>query len=142
MKFEFEIPTDFIFERVSTDSKELVALRNEDKTTRIVIQDLGRIEKDEYINKVDKYINLFVKNGFTLFGSYIHHSTLLEREITRIVIRKGNTSLNVYFIYVSNHLIRIDSLIESFLDSSNYTEVIHARNTDIDFDLVFSIKGE
>ena len=142
LKFEFEIPSSLIFERISNDSKELVALRSEDKTTRLVIHDLGRINIDEYESKVDKYINMFVKSGFKVFGRYIHHSTLLEKEITRIVARKGSTSLNVYFIYVSNHLIRIDSLIESFLDSSNYKEVINAKNTNIDFDLVFSIKGE
>ena len=81
LKFEFEIPSSLVFERISNDSKELVALRSEDKTARLVIHDLGRINIDEYESKVDKYINMFVKSGFKVFGRYIHHSTLLEKEV-------------------------------------------------------------
>ena len=140
LNFSFEIPTNLNFERLSSTSKELLSLSSEDKTTKLVIQDLGKVNKEEYKDKVDKYISMFEKNGFNLFGKYNYYSTLLEREIIRIVVRKGSMSLNIYFVYVSNHLIRVDSLIESYLDSSNYNEVINAKNTNIDFDIIFSIK--
>ena len=71
---------------------------------------------------------------------YVLHSTLLNEKIVRIVIQKGSISLNSYYVFVSNHIIRIDSLIESFIDSKNYHENINSKNTKLDLDIVFSIR--
>ncbi len=139
LKFEFEIPSNLNFERVSNNSKELLALKSSDSSTRIVMQDLGVINIEDFESKVEKYVNLFEKGGFKLLGGYTHHSTLLKEKIIRIVIRKGSTSLNCYFLYVSNHLIRLDSLIESYIDSSSYHEIINSKNMNIDMDIIFSI---
>ena len=142
LSFSFEIPTSLNFERVSETSKELLALKSNDSTTRIVMQDFGRIKKEEFDVKINKNKNTFIKNGFSLLGDYKLYSTVLKEKIVRIVIRKGNISLNVYYIFVSNHLIRIDSLIESYIDSSNYDEIIFSKNTNIDLDMIFSINEE
>ena len=139
LSFSFEIPTYLNFERISDTSKELLALKSSDLTTRIVMQDFGRIKKEEFDAKINKNKNTFIKNGFSLLGDYKLYSTVLKEKIVRIVIRKGSISLNVYYIFVSNHLIRIDSLIESYIDSSNYDEIIFSKNTNIDLDMIFSI---
>lgn len=138
--FTFEIPSELNFEQLSKNSKELLALKSSDEETRIVIQDAGKIELNDFDNRVNKYIDLFVKSGFVLLGNYIYHSTQLKEKIIRIIVRRGSTSLNTYFVYISGHLIRIDSLIASYIDSANYYENINSKNTNIDMDILFSIK--
>jgi hypothetical protein len=140
IEFNFEIPTFLSFERLSEKSKELVALKSDDGSSRIVFTDLGRIDISEFESKVEKNVNLFVKNGFKVIGDYELHSTLLEEKIIRIIISRANVSINTYYIYVSNHLIRIDSLIEPFIDGANYEENIKSKNTNLDMDIIFSIR--
>ena len=138
--FSFEIPSELNFEKLSKNSKELLALKSSDAQTRIVMQDAGKIELSNFDNKINKYIDLFVKSGFDVLGNYIYHSTQLEEKIIHIIVRRGSTSLNTYFVYISGHLIRIDSLIASYIDSSNYYENINSKNTNIDMNILFSIK--
>ncbi len=140
LEFNFEIPGHLNFERLSDHSRELLALKSDDGNSRLVFTDLGNIEQEEFDTKVEKNIKLFVKGGFTLLGDYVLHSTLLDEKIVRIVIRRGNTSLNSYYFFVSNHLIRMDSLIEAFIDSSNYYENTNSKNTNQDLDIIFSIR--
>lgn len=140
VEFNFEIPSYLSFDRIVPHSKEMLAFRNDEGTYKVVLTDLGETNIDEFDSKVEKYIRLFVKNGFKLLTDNVLHSTLLDEKIVRIVVQKGNLSLNSYFIYVSKHLIRMDSLIESYIDSGNYRENINSKNTKLDLDIVFSIR--
>ena len=138
--FSFEIPSELNFEKVSNSSKELFALKSEEGRSRIVATDLGKIDITNFNIIVNKNISLFIKNGFTLLAKYVLHSTFIKEKIVRIIIKKGSVSLNTYYIFVSDHLIRLDSLIEAYIDSSNYYENINSKNTSIDFDLIFSLR--
>lgn len=139
LKFDFEIPEDLKFEKITDNDKEILSLRNDDQTTKIVMLDLGKINIEEYQEKVKKYTNLYVKNGFELLGTYYHSSTMLKEKITHIVVSKSSYALNTYFIFVSNHLVRIDSLVNGYIDCKNYFENINSRNCRIDLDILFSI---
>lgn len=140
IEFNFEIPSYLRFEHLSPNTRELISLKNDEETVKIVFTDLGEIEKEEFDNRVERNIKLYVKNGFKLLGDYVMHSTMLNEKIVRIIIQKGRISLNTYFLYISNHLIRIDSLIEAYIDSSNYYENTNSKNTNLDFDIIFSIR--
>ena len=63
IEFNFEIPTYLNFEKLSEHSKELLALKSEDGTSRIVFSDLGELEDSDFDTKVEKNIRMFVKGG-------------------------------------------------------------------------------
>ncbi len=139
VKFSFEIPSYLSFDTVS-NKKGILALSSNDNTSKIVITDLGAIKISDFNDKVNKYIKLLIKNGFTFIEKYDMQSSFLKEKIVRIIVKKSNYALNIYFVYISNHLIRFDSLIESYIDSSNYYENINSKNTNLDFNILFSLR--
>ena len=140
LKFEFMIPSKLIFDTVGPKSKEMLALKSEDEKVRIVMKDLGLSNKYDFETRTAKYVRLFKDGGFELINSYYHTSSLLEEKIRQIIIKKGSIALNVYFILVGGHLIRLDSLADEGIDAGDYHENINSNNTNIDLDIIFSIK--
>ena len=140
LKFELTIPSYLKFEKVGEGSKELVAFKNDNGDTRIVIQDLGPIEELGYEASIAKYTKMFRDNRFNIIETHRFDSSFLEDEITQLVIEREDYALNVYFVYISHHLLRLDSLINKNTNYHNYTDNLNSKNTNIDLDILFSIK--
>ena len=140
LNFSFIIRDNLKFDKVSEKSDEIIALKSEDGLTKIIIQDLDKCEKQEYEEKCNKYIELFKENGFNIVNEIKLNSENLDNDIKQVVINKGELILNSYFMLISNHLVRLDSLADKSIDHENYNENINSKNTNIDLDIIFSIK--
>ena len=140
LRFEFMIPSNLAFDTVGENTKEMLALKSNDEKTRIVMKDLGKSNKYDFELKTDKYVRLFKDGGFEVINSYYHSSSFMEEKFRQLIIKKGSIALNVYFMLVCNHLIRLDSLASEDIDAGDYKDNINSKNTNIDLDIIFSIK--
>ena len=140
LNFEFIIPGYLQFDRINDKSDELIALKSDDGFTKLILQDLESSDKEEFESDCEYYINLFKDNGFEIVNTLTLDSTNLEEKIKQVVVRKGDLVLNSYFILIQEHILRLDSLIDNNINHENYNENINSKNTNIDLDLLFSIK--
>ena len=140
LRFEFNIPSFLNFEKVGENSKELVAFKSGDQESKLVIQDLGHINKYEYDLMSSKNIRMFQDNKFEIIGTYYFDLSYMDERVKHIVIERNNLALNIYYIYISYHLLRLDSLINKNTNYKEYSDNINSRNTNIDLDIIFSMK--
>ncbi|MBR4178882.1 MAG: DUF4272 domain-containing protein [Bacilli bacterium] len=140
LKFSFVIPSSLTYCKISKKSKELFALTSEDYKTRIVVLDLGESSKYQFEFNCKEYTKKFEKNGFEIVNKSTFTSNNLNENIYHIVIKKDDLVINSYMFIVCNRFIRLDSLVNSKVNYMEYNELINAKNTNIDLDLIFSIK--
>lgn len=139
LKFGFVIPANIEFKDIKYESSELFALSSKDNKTKMIMFDMGECNLKELDNSIDLNIYSFMNNGFNYINKYTFSSHNLKSKIYQIVIEKNHTALNSYLFIVSNHLVRLDSLIEYDIDYKDYNSLINSANTNIALDFIFSI---
>ncbi len=139
LKFDFSIPVNIEFKDIEYKSSELFALSSKDNKTKMIMFDMGKCKLSSFDNNVEANIESFIKNGFNFVNKYTLSSHNLKSKIYQVVIEKNNIALNSYLFIVSNHLIRLDSLIENDIEYSDYNSLINSNNSNINLDLLFSI---
>ena len=136
---EFNVREDLLFNKIGVNTKELFTLSSRDNKIRMVMFDFGYFDKD-FEEKVKKYQDLFLKNGFQILNKYTLSSPDLKDKIYQTLISKGNVVLNSYLFTIQNHILRLDSLVDNSINYNDYNELVSSNNSNIDMDLLFSIK--
>ena len=140
LKFSFVVPSSLMFCKISEKSKELFALTSEDYKTRIVALELGECSKYQFEFKCKEYTRIFEKNGFEIINKSTFTSNNLNENIYHVIIKREDLVINSYMFIVCGRFIRLDSLVNNKINYMEYNELINAKNTNIDLDLIFSIK--
>ena len=140
LKFNFVIPSSLVFCKVSEKSKELFALTSEDYKTRIVVLDLGECSKYQFDFKCKEYTRIFENNKFEIINKTTFTSNNLNEFIYHLTIKRDELVINSYMFILSNRFIRLDSLVNNKVNYMEYNELINAKNTNIDLDLIFSLR--
>lgn len=139
LNFDFNICEGLLFNKISNNKKELFTISSEDKRIKMILFDFGHFEGD-FESKVEKYNSLFISKGFKVINKWTLSSHNLNNKIYQLLVTKDNIVLNSYLFTISNHILRLDSLVDSSIDYNNYNNLVNSRNSNVDMDLLFSIK--
>ena len=118
LRFEMLLPTYIIFDKLGSTSTELLTFRSKSGSIKMVVEDLKNIN-------IQDDIKLFTQKGFDIENVNTINSVYLDSKIIKAVFNKDKLSLNMYYMIINRHLIRISSLN-------------HKNN--IDLDILLSIK--
>ncbi len=144
IKFEFKIPFYLSFEDVKDNLNELIGLTSSDKKTRIVITDLGICDESDFSSRVSRFINMYNSIDFRVINKYELTSNFLSEKIKQVVIEKKindvSVALNSYFMYIGNHIIKMDSIINNRTNYNNYNDLVNSFNSSIDMNIILSMK--
>ena len=102
LNFEFKLPDHLLFASVGENTKELLALSGTSTNDRIIMSLLDGVKVQDDLKK-------FMNMGFTVHSVDYLTSPNLEKRLLKTVMSRGSLRLNVYYIYIANHLIRYDS---------------------------------
>lgn len=112
LKFEFDLPDQLLLEKVGANTKELLALVGTRSNIRIIMSELSGV-------KVHEDIKRFMNMGFTVHSVDYMNSKYIDKRLLKVVMSRNSLKLNVYYINISNHLIRYDSkVVENSVDSN------------------------
>lgn len=139
LKFDFSIPSNIEFKEIEYKSSELFALSSKDNKTKMIMFDMGKCNLNVFDESVDENIDTFINNGFNFVNKYTLSSHNLKSKIYQVVVEKNNIALSSYMFIISNHLVRLDSLIEDGVEYEDYNSLINSKNSNINLDLLFSI---
>ena len=98
LKFEFELPEELKFENIS--SEVLFALKGSDG-----LRILGQVIEDD---KIQNNIKKLTNSGFEVLDVNYVTSLYLESRILKVNLKKKEMLVNAFYLYLGNHLIRID----------------------------------
>ena len=102
LRFELLVPSYIIFDKVSSTSKELLALRSKTGGIKIVLQDLKMVNIQDNIKAMMK--------SFEIADIGSINSIYLDKKIIKVKFVKNNLSINTYYMLINGHLLRMDSL--------------------------------
>ncbi len=137
LSFSFIKNINLIVEE-SNEKNQLLLISNKNYTKSIIFYDLGVSNG----NNVELDQKLCDEEGFTLIKEYSLTSDNLPDNIIHNILRKDNDILNIYYVTVNNHILKIESSLENSILYKKYTDLINSKDFNIDLDILLSIKEE
>ena len=79
-----------------------------------------------------------------VINKYELTSNFLSEKIKQVVIEKKindvSVALNSYFMYIGNHIIKMDSIINNRTNYNNYNDLVNSFNSSSDMNIILSMK--
>lgn len=139
--FSFNIPSNLNFVKVDGE-KELLALNGNNNHTKISFSDMGIYNQYEFDIKAREILRAYSSNGFDIIHDCEFENTNVSEKIKHIVLEKNSNAFSSYLIYISNHIVKIDSIIDSNIDYDDYDLLTNSTCFNIDKEILFSICEE
>ncbi len=118
LRFEVLLPSNITFEKINDKSDELFAFKSKNSSVKMVMQDLKNIN-------IQDNVKSFEDKGYVIADINSISSIYLDRKIAKVKLEKDNSIINIYYMIINKHLIRLGSL---------------ENNTNVDMDVILSIK--
>ena len=100
--FAFHLPDGLLFESVGENTNELFALSGINNEARIIMSELNDIKVQDDVKK-------FMNMRFTIHSVDYMNSPFIEKRLLKVTMSRDNLHLNVYYIFIKDHLVRLDS---------------------------------
>lgn len=139
--FSFNIPSNLNFVKVDGE-KELLALNGNNNHTKISFSDMGVYNQYEFDIKAREILRAYSSNGFDIIHDCEFENTNVSEKIKHIVLEKNSNAFSSYLIYISNHIVKIDSIIDNNIDYDDYDLLTNSTCFNIDKEILFSICEE
>ena len=137
--FSFDMPSKLSF--IKANNNEFLSLSDNDKV-KIIFCDMGSSNQYELELKSQKIERLYNSKGYKRINKGEIKCDNLKEYIKHIVYKKDDKAINVYLLYISNHIIKIESSIDKNINYENYDILLNSDNSNIDREILYSLIEE
>ena len=138
LDFSFLMSSKLSFRNVEGD-KELLSLYSEDKKTQISMSDMGKCSRYDYDYKCDNIEKSLNTNGYKVINKCYFTNDNSSIKNIQLVVEGKDIAFNSYLLCVSDHILKIDSMIDKYIDYKDFNILNNSDNSIIDKNIIFSI---
>ena len=138
LDFSFLMKSNLSFRNVEGD-KELLSLYSEDKKTQISMSDMGKCSRYDYDYKCDNIEKSLNTNGYKVINKCYFTNDNSSIKNIQLVVEGKDIAFNSYLLCVSDHILKIDSMIDKYIDYKDFNILNDSDNSTIDRSIIFSI---
>ena len=138
LDFSFLMSSKLSFRNVEGD-KELLSLYSEDKKTQISMSDMGKCSRYDYDYKCDNIEKSLNTNGYKVINKCYFTNDNSSIKNIQLVVEGKDIAFNSYLVCVSDHILKIDSMIDKYIDYKDFNILNNSDNSIIDKNIIFSI---
>ena len=118
----------------------LFSLNNKNNSISLTFYDLGGCEREKLNEVIASSIEEYKSKGYKVHNDYTLTSNGLSAKIKQFIVKRINKWLNIYYLYVNKHVIKIESVLNIKENDIDYNTLINSVNYNKDIDIIMSIK--
>ena len=138
LDFSFVMKSSFSFREVEGE-KELLSIFSSDNKTQISMSDLGKCSRYDYDYKCDNIERTLNSNGSKVINKCYFTNDKSDFKNIELVVERMGVAFNTYLLCVSDHILKIDSIIDKYIDYKDINVLHNSENSKIDKEIIFSI---